>query len=187
MNTIDILVLILMGFLILNHSLFNTREGLENNEDNVTKLLKRANTLTLKNSHTIDTVNKAFLATLKDYQSLQKELKNVKKNLSLNNAMNHGHSSVPPAPKVKPATVPTPPKGKCPSKYLKINWPASLREALSTRQINSQVDMVWKPEFSKSQQNQNSTRNKIVGTYDLIRLIEMIGNQIQDTLQKKNF
>lgn len=188
MNTIEILVLILMGFLILNSSMNRIIEGLENTEDGVTKLLKQAQDLTLKNSHQIDTVVKALETTLQDYQGLQKKLKNVKKNSDTDKAVNHGgHSSVPPAPTNVSVTMPTPPKGPCPSKYLKIRWPSVAREGMSTRQLNSQVKMIWNPQFSKVQQTQNSLQNKIVGSASFRVLIEMVGNQIQDTLQKKKF
>ena len=188
MNTIEILVLILMAFLILNSSMNSIIEGLENSEDGVTKLLKQAQDLSLKNSHQIVTVNKALMATSKDYEGLQKKLKNVKANSDINKTVNHGgHSSVPAAPANVSVSRPTPPKGVCPSKYLKIRWPHIDKEGLSTMQLNSQVDIVWAPEFSKIQQTQNSTENKLAGSMDIIMVIETIGNEIQDTLQKKKF
>ena len=187
MNTLEILVLIFIGFLILNHSI-NYVEGLENNDATVTSLLKEANTLTLQNQNQIKTVNNALMSTSKKFEGLQESLKTVSKNTATNKMINHGgHTSVPPLPTGTQVNTPTPPKGQCPSKRLPISWPAVGKEGMISNQLNAEINTVWKPDFSKIRSGQNAVERLVVGSIDVIVVIETIGNEIQKTLQNKKF
>lgn len=190
MNTIEILVLIFLGFLILNSSLDTLKEGLENSGSGVDKLLKDVQKQNLNNSHRAAQIIKRLTQTSKDYEQLQKKLKNTKTNTEKMHAVK-GHSSVVSLPPSS-STPPEPPKGTCPGKIGKINWGASFKEGLTNssneqREHQLQEQNVWLPGFTKVRKGVTSNETKLSTALFLTAIIEEVGNGIQSTLQKNKF
>ena len=189
MNTIEILVLIFLGFLILNSSLDTLKEGLENSESGVDKLLKDVQKQNLNNSHRVEQIIKTLTQTSKDYEELQKKLKNTKTNTEKMHAVK-GHSSVVPLPP-RSSAAPEPPKGSCPSKVGTINW-GSFKEGLANspdvqREHQLQEQNVWLPGFTKVRKGVAANETKLSTAMFLTVIIEELGNGIQSTLQKNKF
>ena len=192
MNTVEILVLILMGFLILNSSVDTIKEGLVNSESEINTLLKDIAKLNTDNSHRIGIVAKDFAETWQKYGVLFKEMKNTSHRQDVSNEIK-SHPSVKALPPSNPSAPITAPKGPCPSKYGKINW-ATIKnqEGLDNqsklhKEHELQEKNVWLPGYNKEKAALVSIEEKIVNIVFLTVGIEDIGNMIQDTLQKNKF
>ena len=195
MNTIEILILILLGFLILNQSLdsiqegFSIREGLENSESKINNLIKTIKALNVKNTNRFNKVEKELAKTMKDFDSLQKSLKSSNTTAGKMKTI-AGHSSVQAAPPAAPPQI-IPPSGTCPWKHGKIAWPL-IKEGFTNpssleTEHNLQVSKVWSPAYASMEADLMSNAHKFNNIIILIEMIENTGNVIQKTLQNNNF
>lgn len=188
MKTIEILIIILMGFLILNQTIDTIQEGLENKENGVDDLIKQINKLNSSNSARFDKIIKKLGDTSKQYDSLQKELKSSN-TTSGKMATIKTHPSVnalPPANKTPPLK---PPSGECPSNIGIIPWPVFKEGMTSERTTEEQLQekKVWSPAYDNIQKTINSNNSKLSEALIFVEVIEDNGNLIQKTLQNNNF
>lgn len=192
MNTVEILVLILMGFLILNYSIDSIKEGLVNSESGIDGLLKEIAKLNTDNSHRIDAVTKEFTETGEKYDILLKGMKSTSHRQDVSNEVK-SHPSVKALPPSNPNATITPPKGPCPSKYGKINWNTIKNkegfeiQSKLQKEHELQEKNVWLPGYNKEKVAVVATEEKIMSLVFLTVGIEDIGNLIQGILQKNKF
>lgn len=189
MKTIEILVIILMGFFILNHLVNTVQESFENKENGVDELIKQINKLNSSNSKRYDKVIKNLGDTSKQYDSLQKKLKSSN-TTSGKMAVIKTHSSVKPLPPLnKTPPPPKSPTGKCPSNIGIISWPLIQEGMTSERNMEGQLqeEKVWSPAYANIQKTISANNSKLSDSLILIEAIEENGNLVQKTLQNNNF